>query len=75
MPTHDAARIRKRLAVLSDDPFRPRPGADIKALWTESDPPLYRLRIGDYRALYFVTEDEVQITEVLHRSQAYRGPD
>jgi len=68
-------RIRRKLRALGEDPFRPRPGADIRLLWGHDDPPLYRLRVGDYRVLYFVAGDKVRVTEVLHRSQAYRGLD
>ena len=70
-----AERIRRKLQVLEDDPFRSRPGADVRLLWGDDEPPLYRLRVGDYRVLYFVVGREVRITEVLHRSQAYRGLD
>ena len=75
LPRDAARRIRSKLALLADDPFRGRPGADIRLLWGQDDPPLYRLRVGDYRVLYFVQEDEIRVTEVLHRSQAYRGID
>ena len=70
-----AERIRRKLRVLEEDPFRSRPGADLRLLWEDDEPPLYHLRIGDYRVLYFVVGKEVRITEVLHRSQAYRGLD
>ena len=69
------ARIRRQLPALAEDPFRPRPGADIRPLWSHDDPPLYRLRIGDYRVLDFVLGEEVRVTEILHRSQGYRGLD
>jgi len=69
------ARIRRQLPVLEEDPFRRRPGADIRPLWSHDDPPLYRLRIGDYRVLDFVLGEEVRVTEILHRSQGYRGLD
>jgi len=44
-------------------------------VWGHDDPPLYHLRIGDYRLLYFVLEKDVRVTEILHRFQAYRGLD
>ena len=69
------ARIRRQLPVLEEDPFRPRPAADIRPLWSHDDPPLYRLRIGDYRVLDSVLGEEVRVTEILHRSQGYRGLD
>lgn len=75
LPTPAAARIREKLKVLAEDPFTPRPGADIRLLWGHDEPPLYRLRVGDYRVLYFVLKADVRVTEILHRSQAYRGMD
>ncbi len=75
LPADAARRIRERVRVLEVDPVRPRPGADIRPFWTHDDPPLYRLRVGEYRVLYFVLPAEVRITEVVHRSQAYRGLD
>ena len=75
LPRDANRRIRGRLVALEDDPIRPRPGADIRPLWTHDDPPLYRLRVGDYRVLYFVLLKEVRVTEVVHRSQGYRGLD
>ena len=65
-------RIKKGLKQLEDDPFQKRSGADIKKLVTPSDPPLFRLRIGNYRAIYFVVEQEVRVTEIIHRSKGYK---
>lgn len=75
LPANATRRIRERMRVLERDPLRPRPGADIRVLWAHDDPPLYRLRVGEYRVLYFVLPAEVRITEIVHRSQAYRGLD
>lgn len=75
LPREANRRIRARLRVLVDDPIRPRPGEDIRPLWSHDDPPLYRLRVGDYRVLYFLLPAEVRITEIVHRSQGYRGLD
>ena len=65
-------RVKDALAALEDDPFRRRPGTDVKKLLTPSEPALFRLRIGDYRAIYFVVGSEVRVTEIIHRSKAYR---
>ena len=73
LPRDANRRIRERLRVLEGNPIRPRPGADIRPLWTHDDPPLYRLRVGDYRVLYFVLAEEVRVTEIVHRSHGYRG--
>ena len=68
-------RIKKSLANLGDDPFRRRSGSDIKKLVTVDEPPLFRLRIGDYRAIYFVIDSEVRVTEIIHRSKGYKWLD
>ena len=65
-------RVKDALANLEDDPFRRRSGSDIKKLVTPDEPPLYRLRIGDYRAIYFVVDHEVKVTEIIHRSKGYK---
>ena len=65
-------RVKDALANLEEDPFRRRSGSDIKKLLTPDEPPLFRLRIGDYRAIYFVANYEVKVTEIIHRSKGYR---
>ena len=63
------------MEALGNNPVRPRPGADIRSLWTDDDPLMYRLRVGDYRVLSFVLPREVCVTEIVHRSKAHRGLD
>ncbi|MHA2396079.1 MAG: type II toxin-antitoxin system RelE family toxin [Candidatus Thorarchaeota archaeon] len=65
-------RIKDALMSLEDDPFRRRSGSDIKKLVTPDEPSLYRLRSGDYRAIYFVVDHEVKVTEIIHRSKGYK---
>ena len=72
-PRQPSERIKKKLRLLEEDPFQSRSEADLRLVWPHDDPPLYRLRVGDYRVLYFVLQGEVRVTEVLHRSKAYRG--
>ena len=68
----ETSRIKDALSALEDDPFQRRSGADIKKLVTTDDPPLFRLRIGNYRAIYFVLEKEVRVTEIIHRRKGYK---
>lgn len=75
LPRQLSERIKKKLRVLEKDPFQSRSGADLRLVWPHDDPPLYRLRVGDFRVLYFVLQREVRVTEVRHRSKAYRGLD
>ena len=66
------ARIKSGIKSLEENPFQRSSGSDIKRLVTAADPPLFRLRIGDYRVIYFVVQDEVKITEIIHRSKGYK---
>ena len=63
-------RIKENLSILEEDPYHKRSGADIRKL-VDTDPVLYRLRIGNYRIIYAVEGDTVWITEVFHRSRGY----
>jgi len=71
VPRDVQSRIVRGLKVLEDDPFRPRPKADIRLLGG-TVPPKYRLRIGDYRAVYAVVGHEVKVIEVFVRGRGYR---
>lgn len=65
-------RIKNSLKQLETDPFMSRLGSDIKKLKINKVPPLYHLRIGDYRAVYFVQEvqeNKVLITKIFHRKK------
>ncbi len=62
------ARVVTSLERLSEDPF-PR-----QALKLEGGEQLYRIRIGDYRAVYSVnqTAHEIIVHYVRHRRDVYR---
>jgi mRNA-degrading endonuclease RelE of RelBE toxin-antitoxin system len=66
-----AARIRKCLGLLSENPYHSRPGADIKQLSGSSNPVFYRLRVGDYRTIYVVDGRKVKVTEIMARGRGY----
>jgi len=71
LPQDIRNRIAKGSRVLERDPFRPRPKADIRII-EGTEPRKYRLRIGDYRAIYAVVVREVKIVEVSTRGRRYR---
>ena len=73
--TKQKKRVKDGLLNLEENPFKRRSGVDIKKLVTPDVPPLFRLRIGDYRAIYFVLKDEVRVTEIIHRSKGYKWLD
>jgi len=61
-------RILKKLNdVLSRSPFSN--GVNPKQLQGDK---YFRLRIGDYRAVYYIDGDMVVITHITHRKDAYR---
>ncbi len=68
-------RLRIRLKELEVNPFRPRPKADIKNCGKHHGVTFYRLRVGDFRAVYVVNRDEVRVTEIFQRGRGYRWLD
>ncbi|MFH0927204.1 MAG: type II toxin-antitoxin system RelE/ParE family toxin [Candidatus Micrarchaeota archaeon] len=64
-------RLKKSMQNLSINPFSSHSGCDIKKLNGNLIPPLYRLRVGDARALYSVQGTEVKITEIIKRKEGY----
>ncbi len=65
-------RIKSALRKLREDPFEPRSGVDIARLaGTKGRQDLYRLRIGDYRAIYAIEDRVVYVTDLFHRGQGY----
>ncbi len=71
IPQSTALTILKALTSLGDDPRRQ--DADIKKLVGYAD--RYRLRVGDYRVIYEIADEQliVLIVGVGHRREAYRA--
>ncbi|MBU0591339.1 type II toxin-antitoxin system RelE/ParE family toxin [Candidatus Micrarchaeota archaeon] len=65
-------RLKKAFDELSDNPYENRSDADIKKLRGAYKPPFYRIRIGDYRIIYAVVENEIRITSIIHRKKGYK---
>ncbi len=61
----DRERVIERLRLLEDD-LR----GDVKRL--SNFTPEYRMRAGDWRALFEVAGNRVVVYRILHRSEAYR---
>jgi len=62
--------IRIKLKELEEDPFNSRVNCDIKLL-KDTKPKKYRLRVGEYRVIYFVERDKVRIIDLLKRESGY----
>ena len=66
------SRIIRALRSLKTDPFQSRSGTDIAKLsGTKGRQDLFRLRIGDYRAVYAVENNVVYVTDLFHRGKGY----
>jgi mRNA interferase RelE/StbE len=61
----DRGRVVERLRWLEDDLH-----GDVKRLSNHF--PEYRMRAGDYRALFEVAGDRVVVYRILHRRESYR---
>jgi mRNA interferase RelE/StbE len=67
-PPDVAGRIRTKLDELAQDPFA---APNVKKL---TNHPGYRLRVGDWRVLYLIQQEEVviQVVEIGQRKEVYR---
>lgn len=64
-------RIKKHLKELETNPYKSRPKVDIKKLSGFSKQQFYRLRVGDWRIIYAVLENEIRVTEIMRRGKGY----
>lgn len=73
VPKYVVEKFLRLLDEFEKNPIRPRSGFDVKPLEGYPDN-TYRLRIGKYRVLYAVDNDnkKVRITTVQHRGDAYK---
>jgi mRNA interferase RelE/StbE len=71
LPQSAALTILRALTPLGDDPRRP--DADLKKLAGYAD--RYRLRVGDYRVIYEIADEQliILVVGVGHRREAYRA--
>jgi mRNA interferase RelE/StbE len=73
LPTAISDRIKCGLKELEEDPFTPRPKADIRKMsGTQDRDHAYRIRIGDYRAVYGIEDKLVLVTIIFHRGKGYQ---
>ena len=72
LPEKEKEKIKERLKELEDDPYKNRAKANIKKL-INTKPQKYRLRIGNYRAVFVIEEKTIKIIEIFMRSKGYRN--
>ena len=70
-PNKQQDRIRKALKELQEDPYTSRPNCDVKIL-KDTKPKKHRLRVGDYRIIYFVEKNDVKIIDLIKRKLGSR---
>jgi mRNA interferase RelE/StbE len=65
LPSKDLSRVLEKIENLTNDLV-----GDVKRLTNYT--PEYRLRVGDYRALFQIERETIVIYRVVHRREAYR---
>lgn len=68
LPRADRLRIIDRLDAYAADPE----GAQHDVIPLAGTPNGYRLRFGNWRALFMVSDDEMRVFRIAHRREAYR---
>ena len=69
MPRNTASLLRKKMELLATNPFAPIP--NVTKLQSRQG---YRLRVGDWRVIYEIDNDEVVILvlKIFPRGEVYR---
>ena len=63
-------RIKSKLRDLGKDPFNKSKRLDVKKL-SGAKRTYYRLRVGEYRIIYFLVKNTVKVARIATRSDAY----
>ena len=61
------SKIKEKIVELENFPNL----ANIKKLTNHT--PVYRLRVGDYRILFDVFDDRIEVAAIKHRKDSYKG--
>ena len=66
------AKVKKAIVELKSNPHKKRSGVDIKLISTREEG-VYRIRLGKYRMVYEIDEDEkkIYITMIFLRGHGY----
>ena len=71
LPPKLMRQVKASQVMLKEDPFKSRSRVDIKKL-RGPNREYYRIRIGNYRAMYVVERKKVKVAKILPRSRAYK---
>ncbi len=67
MPPGPKKKMRAALQSLTEDPSGHESKLDVCPLRVPGDPPLFRLRIGNWRAAFLVRRDSIDVMRLFHR--------
>jgi mRNA-degrading endonuclease RelE of RelBE toxin-antitoxin system len=70
LPPTTKRRLKAALRLLGQDPSGTSNGLDVKRLDADPGPPMYRVRVGEWRIAFTVDKDVV-VLSILHRSEGY----
>ena len=68
MPKADARRLLDRLGKIADAPEKPHPNV----VPLVGEPCVFRVRQGNWRAVFSIEEGDVIVDRVAHRREVYR---
>jgi len=63
-------KIKASLKELQKDPYMSRPNCDVKPL-KDTNPKKHRVRVGEYRIIFFVSDKEIKVIDLLKREKGY----
>lgn len=64
-------KVKQAIDRLAQDPSGKTTGLDVKRLRASSQPPLYRVRVGDWRVVWQLRDGVIEVLKVFHRSEGY----
>lgn len=71
LSTNDRDSMKTKLKLLTLDPFDNT--IDITQLRGTHQPIYYRIKSGDYRAIYHIEDKGIYVDKIGHRKNIYRG--
>ena len=66
----DILKIKNALDNLLEDPFADN--NDVTPIVDHKEPPMYRLRVGNYRIIYVVTYNDIKAGLIFDRKKGYK---
>lgn len=72
MPPEPRRRLKEALRALLEDPFPSNPKVDVRQLELDARrEPIYRLKVGAWRAVYRVDSSRIQVVRIIRRDEGY----